>query len=330
MRLRGGREPMSRIAADARGSAVRHGQTVLIVAALLALGAAGAAALLSASADRPVLVAAALEPVPEGPVFRLSRGDPQWDELSLPARRPTPLLQACKTGGNVVLILSDETRVAYGPCRRPPAIELLRSDLLGVARGRDLRASVAPGCARRVLSDWFDNGSVDGLYRRVCYEGALDLLPEGFEDVGQAEAAIRRALCAWAACDKLAVAEATQGRKRVATSGYTHGPQASLALPCDPDAEEPPCGAGADVGAKFEHVLYTHCGIAWTIFDGRLWLAEPPLLDEGVRGAPPGWGDPTQAGVMRLLEEARAEFRAGSLVATFVPAPPDYEREACD
>ena len=49
--------------------------------------------------------------------------------------------------------------------------------------------------------DWFDNGRVDRLYRRACYEGALDLLPEGFGDSSLVEKQIRRALCAWAVCD---------------------------------------------------------------------------------------------------------------------------------
>jgi len=174
----------------------------LIVTALIALGAALIAAVVTRDSgrDSATPVAAALEPVPEGPVVRLTEGDPQWSELSLPANLPEPLPQPCDAGLNVVVTLADGTRHAFGPCERPRVIELLRADLLSVTRNEALRVIVAPGCARLVLSDWFDNGRVDRLYRRVCYEGALDLLPEGWEDPAGMEGAIRRALCAWALC----------------------------------------------------------------------------------------------------------------------------------
>ena len=293
------------------------------------LGSAILAELVSSDTASSEPVAAALEPVPEGPDFRLSRGDPQWNALSLPARPPEPVPQTCETGSNVVLTFSDGRHIAYGPCRRPRVIELLRADLLSVAHEEDLRASVAPACAKRLLSDWFDNGRVDELYRRVCYEGAVELLPESMEDLGRAEAVIRIALCAWAVCDKNTVAEAQQSQLAEATLNIGGRPTSPGQL-CHPDAEKPPCGVGAHVGADYDYVLYTHCGVAWAIFDGRLWLAQSPLHDDGVRGAPAGWGDPTQPGVMRLLGDERAEFRAGSLVAAFAPAPPGYAREACD
>jgi len=105
-------------------------------------------------------------------------------------------------------------------------------------------------------------------------------------------------------------------------------PTASPDQVCGLNAVTAPCGAGVQVGADYDYVLYTHCGIDWAIFDGRLWLAQP-RLDNGFRSAPPGWGDPLALGVMRLLGENEAEFRSGLLVARFVPAPAGYAREAC-
>jgi len=318
---------MNRNGTDLSGLLRRHARTALIGAALIALGGAIVAELVAGDSGNSEPVAAALEAVPEGPDFRVSRGDRQWSDLGLPAVLPEPLRQTCESGINVVLELGDGSRAAYGPCRRPAVIQHLLADLLSIAHGKDLLASVAPGCARKLIADWFDNARVDRLYRRVCYEGALDLLPESVEDLGQAEAVIRRALCAWTVCDANTVAEAQ--RDRLATRAqHAQERPTSRRLLCLPDAEKPPCAAEVELGG--DYVLYTHCGIEWAIFDGRLWLAHPPLLDDGVRGAPPGWSDPAQAGVMRRAGDERAELRAGSLVATFAPAPPAYAREACD
>lgn len=297
---------------------------MLVGAALITLAAAIFAELRAGESQTASTepVAAALEPDPEGPVFTLSRGEPQWSELSLPARLPEPLPQTCAAGLNVVVTLADGTRIAYGPCRRPRVIELLHADLLGVAHKEDLLASVAPGCARRVIADWYDNARIDHLYRRVCYERALELLPQGWEDRSRMGKNIRRALCTWAVCDELSPSSAAG----------TRAPDelpASLALLCLPDAEPPPCGPGARVGVGYDHLLYTHCGVETTIFDGRLWLAQPPL-NNGSGSPPPEWGNPIATGVMRLLLADEAEFRTGSLIARFMPAPPGYEREPCD
>ena len=103
----------------------------------------------------------------------------------------------------------------------------------------------------------------------------------------------------------------------------------SLALVCWPNAERPPCGPGAEVGTEYEHQLYTHCGIEYTQFDGRLWLAQPPLHD-GYRNPPAGWGNPSQLGFVELVGVDNAVFRAGPLVAHFTPAPGGYRPPACD
>jgi hypothetical protein len=83
-------------------------------------------------------------------------------------------------------------------------------------------------------------------------------------------------------------------------------------------------------GVAYPFELLTHCGIEYAFFDGRYWLAEPPL-DDGAHNPPPGWDNPTQRGSMTLLFEGdRAEFRAGPrLVARFRPGGPSYERSGC-
>jgi hypothetical protein len=165
-------------------------------------------------------------------------------------------------------------------------------------------------CGRAIVADWFDNGQVDRVYKRGCYGAALNLLPEDGE-THASRAEIRRAYVAagprWKA-SKL---------------------PSSLELLCVAGAATPPCGRGARIGVDYAHVLYTHCGIESTIFDGRLWLAQPPL-NNGFRSPPPGWGDPTSTGIMRMLAEDEADFMRDSLVARFTPAPPGYQREACD
>ena len=307
----------------------RHGRSAVIGLACTALVVAISAGLVqrsessateSGQSRQPVAVS--LEPYPEGPVFTISRGGRQWSDLSLPAALPKPIPQRCEPGLEVVVTLADGSRSAYGPCRRPAVIRHLLADLLSVAHGQDLLVSVAPRCAKKLLLDWFDNARIDRLYRHVCYAKALDLLPEGFEDLGGAEATIRRAFTAL---------YGPKSPAQVTSSGHAAGGlPSSLAGLCLPNADAPPCGSGVRMGVDYEHLLYTHCGVESTIFDGRLWLAQPPLDEGGVRGAPQGWSDPTQGGVMYLLGDNRAEFRADALVASFAPAPPSYARKACD
>lgn len=76
----------------------------------------------------------------------------------------------------------------------------------------------------------------------------------------------------------------------------------------------------AAVGERYWHVLYTHCGIVETEFAGRDWVADP-VLDDGNRNPPAGWGNPVQPGVMTLESRDRARFesRDGQLEATFRP-----------
>lgn len=121
------------------------------------------------------------------------------------------------------------------------------------------------------------------------------------------------------------------GPRDVADScvGPASAPESRQRL-CSPRNAEPPCGPGALLGVAYEYELRTHCGIADAFFDGRWWLADPPL-DDGSHNPPARWGNPTQRGSMRLLfERDRAEFRAEEdLVARFRLAPPSYQPDGC-
>lgn len=97
---------------------------------------------------------------------------------------------------------------------------------------------------------------------------------------------------------------------------------------CGPDEAEPPCGPGAELGVSYLYNLYTHCGLEYAIFDGRLWVLDPPLTD-GSGNPPLGWGNPTDHGLMRLLAPDIAEFRNQRVAIRFEPAPPGYERPGC-
>lgn len=76
----------------------------------------------------------------------------------------------------------------------------------------------------------------------------------------------------------------------------------------------------AKVGRPYWHLLYTHCGIKGTKFDGRDWVADPELSD-GQGNPPPGW-DPY--GTITLTEENVAVFetRDGENTAKFRPRTP--------
>jgi len=75
----------------------------------------------------------------------------------------------------------------------------------------------------------------------------------------------------------------------------------------------------AVVGRAYEHTLVIHCGVRFTVFDGRDWVADPPI-DDGSGNPPPGW---TGAGTMVLLRPDRARFTSvDGDVAEFRPRAP--------
>lgn len=84
------------------------------------------------------------------------------------------------------------------------------------------------------------------------------------------------------------------------------------------------------VGDTVPHFLYTHCGIRSTTFDGREWLADPPV-DDGEGNPPAGWDDPPGLGTMTLEAEDRAVYRtgAGQSVAFRPRTPADPQEPPC-
>lgn len=80
------------------------------------------------------------------------------------------------------------------------------------------------------------------------------------------------------------------------------------------------------IGRPYWHSLYTHCGIRATTFDGREWVADPPLTRTPDAGNPPrGWGNPDEHGTIELRDEDTAVFtsRDGQRTATFRPRTPE-------
>ena len=81
-------------------------------------------------------------------------------------------------------------------------------------------------------------------------------------------------------------------------------------------------------GQSFPHLLFTLCGVQDTYFDGRLWMADPPIeYDEN--GYPlHGWGFPVTTGTIGLVQANRAVFtttRPSPQILTFIPWPSNIE-----
>ena len=95
-------------------------------------------------------------------------------------------------------------------------------------------------------------------------------------------------------------------------------------FPCTPQVEELPCEDGAEFNTPYPYILYTHCGVLWTYFNGRWWEASPPLVDSA--GPPRGWGNPFDSGTMKLVSESLARFTGGSgQTAEFKPQPVEIQ-----
>jgi hypothetical protein len=72
----------------------------------------------------------------------------------------------------------------------------------------------------------------------------------------------------------------------------------------------PPYGPGIEVGATYEYVLYTHCGIEWAPIDGGWWRTDP--LGRAVASPPDGWGDPHDAGTLTVEAGDTATYTSDS------------------
>jgi hypothetical protein len=71
----------------------------------------------------------------------------------------------------------------------------------------------------------------------------------------------------------------------------------------------------ATVASGTPHEVSTHCGVMSTIFEGDLWIAEPPLGDHN---PPPGWDENRQQGTLTPAGPDKMRFDGGEgRVATF-------------
>ena len=110
--------------------------------------------------------------------------------------------------------------------------------------------------------------------------------------------------------------------EKTATATATPAPMPTAAPMLD--------GAPAEIGVRYSHNLYTHCGVRYADFDGRRWLADPVLSSNEGLSPPPGWGNPGDPGTMELVSKDRAMFLSHSGDrAFFIPAPDDYQSKLC-
>ena len=55
-------------------------------------------------------------------------------------------------------------------------------------------AGATSPCAKKVLSDWLDNGRIDGKYELHCYQQAIDSIPADIRPYSNAADVIRQAM----------------------------------------------------------------------------------------------------------------------------------------
>jgi hypothetical protein len=86
-------------------------------------------------------------------------------------------------------------------------------------------------CEQKVLTDWSDNGRVDGMYPLQCYQAALASMPSDIRDYTNASDAIQRGLAR--ATTRNATSTSEDGQRVAAGSGVqAAGPgPAQLPLP---------------------------------------------------------------------------------------------------
>jgi hypothetical protein len=89
-------------------------------------------------------------------------------------------------------------------------------------------------------------------------------------------------------------------------------------------------GGQAQIGVRYSHRLFTHCGIQYTNFDGRKWVADPIVKLFGGPDPPYGWKNPYDTGTIELVAKDRALFLSDSGEgAFFIDPPEDYDFKLC-
>ncbi|MCA1720070.1 MAG: hypothetical protein LC779_02815, partial [Actinobacteria bacterium] len=69
---------------------------------------------------------------------------------------------------------------------------------------------------------------------------------------------------------------------------------------CTMQSTEPPCGSGMIEGREYPIVAYVHCEFRQLFADGRFWRPESGSVGDGNGNPPPGWGNPSDLGVVTL------------------------------
>ena len=89
-------------------------------------------------------------------------------------------------------------------------------------------------------------------------------------------------------------------------------------------------GGQAQIGVRYSHPLFTHCGIQYTNFDGRTWVADPIVKLFGGPDPPYGWKSPYDPGTIEMVAKDRALFLSDSGERAFFFDPPeDYDFKLC-
>jgi hypothetical protein len=93
----------------------------------------------------------------------------------------------------------------------------------GVAVPSARAAATAKPCWERVLDDWLDNETIDGMYSPSCYRAALGHVPEDLRDYSDIDAAISAALQDALRRSHARVTRASATRQRSGGSGSGGG-----------------------------------------------------------------------------------------------------------
>ena len=94
------------------------------------------------------------------------------------------------------------------------------------------------------------------------------------------------------------------------TAGCSNASPGMIVGPAPEDvANEPPYGPGTEVEKEYDYLLYVHCGVRWARVDGVWWQTNP--LDDRNANPPAGWGNPYDAGKLKLVDRNVAVYHGG-------------------